>query len=115
MISEYKYGERYFLEITNEMINSELPDQIKVMLGYPLSEVFYLKDTVMTKKELSNGNWGIAIQIAPYDNYIQPSTAVHNRLTKDQFELAKLYYGVDEFMTVDEYKILKIKTNEIDI
>lgn len=112
MTSEYNINAPYyFLKVSTEFINSELLDDIKKEFGYPINEVFILKNVLVCYKELLNENWGISIQIAPYKNYIQGSTAADKRLTKDYFELAKQYYKVSEFLTLNEYQELPIKEN----
>jgi hypothetical protein len=127
--SEYKYKERYFLEVTNIQMetilsNSETNHPILEQLGFPtfdnipqnikdmksIIDSIKLKHVLMHKAELENGNWGVAIQITPYDYWIKPSSAVHNRLTKEFFDAALQYYEVTEFLTKEEYLNLNFKT-----
>lgn len=44
------------------------------------------------------------VQIPPYHNFELGSTAADDAMTEQNFDLAKLQYGVTEFLSEEEYK-----------
>jgi hypothetical protein len=105
MTSEYTYGENYFIIVSPQMMEMSIPEAIKEKLEYKNN--YNLYDAAYIKRELTDGNYVISIQLSP--SILIDNNCVRDFINKKDFELAKLQFGVEEFLTIQEFKKLNFK------
>lgn len=117
---------RYYTIVTQEMLNSPIPDSIKEYMGYNNTESIILTDGTIVEeqveytlslctfeipRELISGDFVINIQLSN-NTYIKNSCVKHN-ITENELAMAETIYGADNIITSLEG--LTFKEGTIDI
>lgn len=122
MKTTWKPNTSYYLEMPTAILDTKLNLSDLTAFGYPeligdipqivrgnygITDSITLGMLLMTVKELGNGNVAFNIQIRPYSNFIKNSSCVMNFITESDFDIAKIMYRTDEFLSKEEYLLLE--------
>lgn len=100
------------IENLNKIIPPELgvtANDIFTSLGYGEDDHGLLfSDIIQIIRELNDGNFAISVQLCP--KFFLENKCVYNNIKPYELELAKLQYGEDNLLTLDQFKELDFKT-----
>jgi len=100
---------RYFIKLPQGALLERLGVMLVEIMGYDSETEWELKDVARCIKYLENNEVAIDIQISN-SAYINEG-AVLSTIDSEMFDLAKYYFQVNEFLTIEEYRELKDITN----
>lgn len=125
--SKYTYKETYYLIQDVSVLDMKVPEMVLVKIGFPMGDggvvdfsaipewlknklgiVDYVTLGMILNNQiiLPDDKVGHCIQLTPYAKLLESTTSVRDYIAEEDFELAKLQYGVSEFLTQSEYKEL---------
>ena len=104
----------YFIKLPKVRLMEVLDEIIVSIIGYDPTKVWTLSDVCRGIKYLSKNEIAINIQIcnsAWIDVKLQDGSRINargvmNYINQEDFDLAKYYFQVDEFLTQSEYDLL---------
>jgi len=105
MIGEWTPNTKYYLKMPTLALQTILPEMVKEKFGYDLEQDWKLEDVCRNVKYLENDEVAISNQIVLPHNL--GTECVDKHITEEAFEESKLYFGVEEFLTLEEYRELK--------
>lgn len=95
---------KYYLKMPTLALQTILPEMVKEKYGYDLEQDWKLEDVCRNVKYLENDEVAISNQIVL--PALLGTECVKDYITEEAFEESKQYFGVEEFMTLEEYKEL---------
>jgi hypothetical protein len=108
----YTPKETFFFIATPAILGAVIPEQIKSELGY--AQDYTLRETAQIVREMADGNFAVSVQLCP--NPLLPNKCVNGFITEQDFNKALQNYqafGITEFLTLQEFRELEFKGNEI--
>lgn len=96
---------RYYTIVTQEQLNSTLPEQIIDYMGYSNSGITLGESHIGSAIELEDGNFLISIQLSN-PCYLK-NRCTRRFINDDELDFVYIYYGKDNIIT--DISTLKIK------
>lgn len=94
-----------FTIITEEILNTELPNEVIEMLDYEGNPT--LREKVLVCRKLSNGMYAISVNLKA-----KGKECAWTDLSSNEIELAKIMYGEDNLLTKEQF--LKLDFKEVN-
>lgn len=95
---EYKPKTEYYTIVTNEQLDTIVPNSVVEFMNYSPDKVHTLRSACFPFPiELEDGNYLINIQLSNTSYY--ENKCVNGFITKEGFDLAISFYGIDNIFT----------------
>ena len=103
---EWQDKVEYFTIVTDEQLNTIVPDMVVEFMNYDKTKEHTLRSACFPfPQELEDGTFLINIQLSNTSHY--ENKCVKGFITKDGFDLAVQFYGIENIFEYEEVDIIE--------